>query len=37
MQFEAIAYSNGPDEKPNTADDIELGAVPAKCEDPRSS
>jgi quinohemoprotein amine dehydrogenase len=29
MQFEAIAYSNGPDGKPNTADDIELGTVPA--------
>jgi quinohemoprotein amine dehydrogenase len=28
-QFETIAYSNGPDGKPNTADDIELGPVPA--------
>jgi quinohemoprotein amine dehydrogenase len=30
VQFEAIAYANGPDGKPNTADDIILGAVPAK-------
>jgi quinohemoprotein amine dehydrogenase len=29
MQFEAIAFSNGPDGKPNTADDIDLGIVPA--------
>lgn len=29
MQFEATGYSNGPDGKPDTADDIELGAVPA--------
>ncbi len=29
MQFEAIAYSNGPDGKPDTADDIDLGTVPA--------
>lgn len=29
MQFEAIAYSNGPDDKPNTDDDIDLGPVPA--------
>ena len=29
-QFEAIAYSNGPDGKPDTADDIELGPVNAK-------
>jgi quinohemoprotein amine dehydrogenase len=28
-QFEAIAYSNGPDGKPDTADDINLGPVPA--------
>jgi quinohemoprotein amine dehydrogenase len=28
-QFEAIAYANGPDGKPNTPDDIELGPVPA--------
>lgn len=30
MQFAATAYNNGPDGKPNTADDINLGAVPAK-------
>jgi quinohemoprotein amine dehydrogenase len=29
MQFEAIAFSNGPDGKPNTEDDIYLGVVPA--------
>ena len=29
MQFEATAYSNGPDGKPHTADDIDLGLVPA--------
>ncbi len=29
MQFEAIAFSNGPDGKSNTADDIDLGTVPA--------
>jgi quinohemoprotein amine dehydrogenase len=29
VQFETIAYSKGPDGKPNTADDISLGAVPA--------
>ncbi len=29
VQFETIAYSNGPDGKPNTADDVSLGAVPA--------
>jgi quinohemoprotein amine dehydrogenase len=29
-QFEAIAYANGPDGKPDTADDIELGPVNAK-------
>jgi len=28
-QFEAIAYSNGPDGKPDTKDDIALGAVQA--------
>jgi quinohemoprotein amine dehydrogenase len=28
-QFEAIAFANGPDGKPNTADDIELGPVKA--------
>jgi quinohemoprotein amine dehydrogenase len=30
VQFEAVAYSNGPDGKPDTADDIELGPVPAE-------
>lgn len=29
VQFQAIAYSNGPDAKPNTDDDIELGPVQA--------
>ncbi|WP_263383076.1 quinohemoprotein amine dehydrogenase subunit alpha [Granulicella arctica] len=29
MQFEATAFSNGPDGKPNTPDDIDLGFVPA--------
>jgi quinohemoprotein amine dehydrogenase len=29
VQFETIAFSNGPDGKPNTADDIDLGPVPA--------
>jgi quinohemoprotein amine dehydrogenase len=29
-QFEAIAYANGPDGKPGTPDDIELGPVNAK-------
>lgn len=29
-QFEAIAYLDGPDGKPNTEDDIRLGPVPAK-------
>lgn len=28
-QFEAVAYANGPDGKPGTADDIELGPVKA--------
>ena len=28
-QFETIAFSNGPDGKPNTPDDIDLGPVPA--------
>jgi quinohemoprotein amine dehydrogenase len=28
-QFEAIAYANGPDGKPNTADDLALGPVTA--------
>ncbi|MBL8230555.1 MAG: quinohemoprotein amine dehydrogenase subunit alpha, partial [Bryobacterales bacterium] len=27
QQFEAIAFSNGPDDKPDTKDDVELGAV----------
>ncbi len=30
QQFEAIAYHNGPDGKPNTKDDFELGPVAAK-------
>ncbi len=30
VQFEAVAYANGPDNKPNTADDVMLGPVPAK-------
>ena len=29
-QFETVAYSNGADGKPMTADDIPLGAVPAR-------
>jgi quinohemoprotein amine dehydrogenase len=29
MQFDAIAYSNGPDGKQGTADDLELGPVKA--------
>jgi quinohemoprotein amine dehydrogenase len=29
VQFEALAFSNGPDGKPNTDDDINLGPVPA--------
>ncbi len=29
-QFEAVAYSDGPDGKPDTADDINLGPVPAQ-------
>lgn len=29
QQFEAIAYANGPDGKPDTGDDIELGLVDA--------
>ena len=29
QQFEAVAYANGPDGKPNTKDDIELGLVDA--------
>jgi quinohemoprotein amine dehydrogenase len=30
QQFEAIAYNRGPDGKPNTPDDVELGPVPAE-------
>jgi quinohemoprotein amine dehydrogenase len=30
QQFEAIAYSNGPDGKPHTPDDVELGRVDAE-------
>jgi len=30
QQFEAVAYHNGPDKTPGTADDIELGAVPVQ-------
>jgi quinohemoprotein amine dehydrogenase len=30
QQFEAIAYNRGPDGKPNTVDDVELGPVDAK-------
>lgn len=29
QQFEAVAYANGPDGKPNTKDDIELGLIDA--------
>jgi quinohemoprotein amine dehydrogenase len=29
QQFEAIAYANGPDGKPDTKDDVELGPVSA--------
>jgi len=29
MQFQALAFANGPDGKPNTPDDINLGEVPA--------
>ena len=29
-QFEAVAYSNGPDGKPDTSDDIDLGPVTAQ-------
>ncbi|MBA3272147.1 MAG: quinohemoprotein amine dehydrogenase subunit alpha, partial [Acidobacteria bacterium] len=28
-QFEARAFDNGPDDRPDTADDIDLGIVPA--------
>lgn len=30
QQFDAVAYHNGADKVPNTADDIELGPVPVK-------
>lgn len=30
QQFEAIAYNRGPDDKPNTADDVDLGPVDAE-------
>jgi quinohemoprotein amine dehydrogenase len=30
QQFEAIAYNRGPDNKPNTADDVSLGPVDAQ-------
>jgi quinohemoprotein amine dehydrogenase len=30
MQFETVAYAAGPDGKPNTADDVALGPVPAR-------
>lgn len=30
QQFEAVGYSNGPDGKPDTADDLNLGVVPVK-------
>ena len=30
VQFDAIGYGNGPDRKPGTADDVELGPVEAK-------
>jgi quinohemoprotein amine dehydrogenase len=29
QQFDAIAWDNGPDKKPNTDDDLEIGPVPA--------
>jgi quinohemoprotein amine dehydrogenase len=29
-QFEAVAYHNGPDNRANTADDLDLGCVPVK-------
>lgn len=32
VQFEAIGFSSGPDRKPGTADDIELGPVEAEWE-----
>jgi quinohemoprotein amine dehydrogenase len=30
QQFEAVGYNNGPDGKPDTADDLNLGVVPVK-------
>jgi quinohemoprotein amine dehydrogenase len=30
QQFDAVGYNNGPDGKPDTADDLDLGAVPVK-------
>lgn len=30
QQFDAVAFNNGPDKTPGTADDIELGAVPVR-------
>jgi quinohemoprotein amine dehydrogenase len=30
QQFEAVAYNRGPDDKPNSADDVELGPVQAE-------
>lgn len=30
QQFDAVAYNRGPDDKPNTADDVELGPVDAE-------
>lgn len=30
QQFEAVAYNRGPDDKPNTPDDVELGPVDAE-------
>ncbi|MGE0410360.1 MAG: quinohemoprotein amine dehydrogenase subunit alpha [Amphiplicatus sp.] len=30
VQFEAVAYENGPDGKPETKDDLRLGAVPVR-------
>lgn len=29
-QFEAVAYANGPDGKPNTGDDVRIGVMPAR-------
>ena len=30
MQFDAFAFHNGPDGQPETADDLDLGRVPAQ-------